>query len=573
MTWYFTNLKRFLDEQSEIAALVADVDWVKPIRWHIDSSQRLYLDADITVGDTVREVRLTYPNHFPHHPPLVLPRTDRSLWSEHQWSTGELCLEYGPDNWLPEYTGAMMLRSSYKLLSGEIPVGGVRGTVDSRHASTIGQELRARTVRLVVTRDLQSFFDAAQVGDVYEATHVFFNHDSTTIRMIVSASLGSKEHWRDPDITPALVQWGSEGKSLVRRLAADAAFPEVGDLDTFKTALGTDIPHDVLAILVLKGDETRAYRINPEANTVFKISVIPAEEETRRLDDDHDGLLKNKVAIIGCGSVGSKIAVTLARAGIRRFVLVDDDIFLPDNIVRNQLDWRQVGVHKADAVSDFIRLVAPQAVVTTRKMKLGGQEASESISTLLKTFEDCDLLIDATADPAVFNLLSAVPSIPLVWAEVFGGGFGGLIARYRPGVEPPPPYIRNAIENWFEEKAAQKPKPIRDYGAERDGKPLISDDADVSVIAAHASRFAIELLIGRDPSNFPWSVYAIGLAEGSVFTQPFQTFPIDLSNVKIEQTDIPMNPEEKKAALESISEIAAAYINEITAASKNSSSS
>ncbi len=52
------------------------------------------------------------------------------------------------------------------------------------------------------------------------------------------------------------------------------------------------------------------------------------------------------------------------------------------------------------------------------------------------------MVIDATAEPGVFNYLCAAVAIskkPMVWAEVFGGGFGGLIARYRPGGEPDPP--------------------------------------------------------------------------------------------------------------------------------------
>ena len=58
--------------------------------------------------------------------------------------------------------------------------------------------------------------------------------------------------------------------------------------------------------------------------------------------------------------------------------------------------------------------------------------------------------------------------------------------------------------------------------------PAIADDADVTVIAGNAARMAIDLLIPRDPSMFPHSVYLIGLAEGWIFDQPFETRPIDV---------------------------------------------
>ena len=65
------------------------------------------------------------------------------------------------------------------------------------------------------------------------------------------------------------------------------------------------------------------------------------------------------VALVGCGSMGSKIAVALARAGVGHFLLVDDDILLPENLVRHDLDWREIGTHKAASLSRRIQLVNP----------------------------------------------------------------------------------------------------------------------------------------------------------------------------------------------------------------------
>ena len=58
--------------------------------------------------------------------------------------------------------------------------------------------------------------------------------------------------------------------------------------------------------------------------------------------------------------------------------------------------------------------------------------------------------------------------------------------------------------------------------------PLIADDADVTVIASHCSRLAIDTLIGRAPSLFPHSVYLLGLASSWIFNAPFDTYPIDV---------------------------------------------
>ncbi|MBQ0746513.1 MAG: ThiF family adenylyltransferase [Marinobacter sp.] len=59
---------------------------------------------------------------------------------------------------------------------------------------------------------------------------------------------------------------------------------------------------------------------------------------------------KRKVAIIGCGSVGSRVAEQLALAGIDELVLVDPDRMAHDNIYRHVLGRSSVGKYKVEAL-------------------------------------------------------------------------------------------------------------------------------------------------------------------------------------------------------------------------------
>ena len=55
-------------------------------------------------------------------------------------------------------------------------------------------------------------------------------------------------------------------------------------------------------------------------------------------------MLRDKCAfILGCGSVGSLVALELARAGIGKFVLVDNDILEYHNLCRHQCSISEVG--------------------------------------------------------------------------------------------------------------------------------------------------------------------------------------------------------------------------------------
>jgi hypothetical protein len=185
---------------------------------------------------------------------------------------------------------------------------------------------------------------------------------------------------------------------------------------------------------------------------------------------------------------------------------------------------------------------------------LGGQESSGSIETLIESLGNSDLIIDCTADASVFNYLCAAVSVakkPLLWVEVFGGGFGGLIARSRPLLDPDPATMRRIVENWCQEQGKPLGAGAANYGATSDS-PLIADDADVAVIASHGARMGIDLLIPREPSAYLHSVYLIGLAKGWIFESALETYPIDVGSPKSPQTVDEPDAEEAAAELAKI---------------------
>jgi hypothetical protein len=258
----------------------------------------------------------------------------------------------------------------------------------------------------------------------------------------------------------------------------------------------------------------------------------------------------------------------MTRAGVSKWLLIDDDLLLPDNFVRNELDWRDAGSHKASALARRFEYINPRVDTKVWHTQLGTQTASESAETIMRLLGECDLIIDATASPNAFNIISAVVKAkkkPLIWAEVFGGGFGGLMARYRPGLEPPPPLMRRAIENWFWDQGAPPVRNVWSYETGTEDAPLIANDADVSAIAAHTARFAIDLL-ARPASSFPHSVYAIGLGVGSVFTEPFDTRPIVVGPPPVEQPLQALSEDETNAELTRLIDYLKQKTDEATAA-------
>lgn len=74
--------------------------------------------------------------------------------------------------------------------------------------------------------------------------------------------------------------------------------------------------------------------------------------------------MDNKCVVIsGCGSVGSCVALQLARSGVSRFVLIDTDCMEIHNVCRHQCSLKDVGRYKVDAVSERIRQINPSAEI------------------------------------------------------------------------------------------------------------------------------------------------------------------------------------------------------------------
>ena len=275
---------------------------------------------------------------------------------------------------------------------------------------------------------------------------------------------------------------------------------------------------------------------------------INSKEENPRLLPAFINLSTKTVGIVGLGSAGSKIAISLARTGVRNFLLVDDDVFLQENICRHELNWADVGQHKIDGIAHQLKLIAQDISVKCSPVKLSGQEATATVDSVLSQLGACDLIIDATADPCTLNQLSAVASQqlkPIVWLKVYPGGIGGMIARFRPNEDPDPQIARAAFHEYLEKLELPAIQETVDYTTvNNDGETIVASDADVTLIAANATRMALDILIKREPSDFPYSLYLIGLSRGWIFDQPFHTIPINLPEVQPAITESELSEDE-----------------------------
>ncbi len=92
------------------------------------------------------------------------------------------------------------------------------------------------------------------------------------------------------------------------------------------------------------------------------------ERVERLIGSDNLGkLAEKKVAVVGLGSGGGFVALSLAMSGVANFVLVDHDLLERGNIARHIADLRYVGQNKASAVADLILNRNPAARIELRE--------------------------------------------------------------------------------------------------------------------------------------------------------------------------------------------------------------
>lgn len=140
---------------------------------------------------------------------------------------------------------------------------------------------------------------------------------------------------------------------------------------------------------------------------------------------ESDIMLKKGAIILGCGSVGSLVALELARAGVGRFFLIDMDILGYHNICRHQCGIQDVGKYKTTAIKERILQINPTAQVYTEHRKI--QEVPFDVIT---PFCNSDTIIVGCADNREGDLyadtmLAKPYKMPFVsigcWERAFAG--------------------------------------------------------------------------------------------------------------------------------------------------------
>jgi hypothetical protein len=140
----------------------------------------------------------------------------------------------------------------------------------------------------------------------------------------------------------------------------------------------------------------------------------------RDRNNAYEDLSKVRVAIIGCGALGSAIAKLLAQAGVGSFVLVDPDVMKAHNTSRHVVGASGVGVSKVKALAGRLELDFPhQGPHKQLEARVEALTPNQWVE-----ISKCDLIVSAGIDLSGDSALAA----------------------WRIDLEMPPPHICTWVE-------------------------------------------------------------------------------------------------------------------------------
>ena len=163
--------------------------------------------------------------------------------------------------------------------------------------------------------------------------------------------------------------------------------------------------------------------------------TVPSREEILAALEKKQGrqatekLQAATVAICGLGGLGSNIAISLARSGIGKLILIDFDTVDITNLHRQQYKATQVGLPKAEALLEYLKEIAPYVEYEVYNEKVTAENAVrllQGADIVCEAFDRADaksMLVDV--------VLEQFPQKMLVAASGMAGFDSGNTIRTR----------------------------------------------------------------------------------------------------------------------------------------------
>lgn len=217
---------------------------------------------------------------------------------------------------------------------------------------------------------------------------------------------------------------------------------------------------------------------------------------------DFKSLADKRVTVLGCGSLGSHIAVRLAQAGVGDLLLIDPEILEAANVGRHVLGMSYLNASKAGALAYELGKRFPHM----RRVEGIPKSWEQLPKADLAKLKDSDLIISAVGEWGPEGILSdwqvqnpdEVPTIIYGWLEEHAAAAHALLVNEQPGC------LNCLLSN---DGNMTAPETEWETGNELQAEPACGSlyqpfgPMDLANAEAMISRMAVDTLLGRYTNN------------------------------------------------------------------------
>lgn len=228
----------------------------------------------------------------------------------------------------------------------------------------------------------------------------------------------------------------------------------------------------------------------------------------RRMSGVKETMGDGSIVHIGCGSVGSKIAMHLAKSGHDPFILVDNAVFSPHNAARHACvpPPEIPGIPKAALLTEEIRRMRLAAEPVVEDIVEICKGESTSVNPLRSNNR---LVIESTGSIAVRDMLASLPSGRLVGrllhAVLYGQGKIGVMAIEGPNRSP---NVNDLVLSLYDECvtdpelasvfSAKSSMHRQEVGQGCGSQTMVMPDTRISLFASGMAQRAMQILATND---------------------------------------------------------------------------
>ena len=243
----------------------------------------------------------------------------------------------------------------------------------------------------------------------------------------------------------------------------------------------------------------------PNKREYTVVRAFPLLTENRFLRTPRmEVLSEKKIAVVGCGSLGSKIAVNLAATGTNHFALLDPDVMGPENVVRHEVGYSGYGLPKILALRQRIYDVnqGTHGKVYALPYAFGAANVLVAVASVHQYLHDSDLVVDAAGVHGISRFLNDLCfdfGVPVITTTVTNGAWGGEIVRMIPGETA---CWLCWLAQYESQEPSTEPRPAPGIYTPGCNQPTFTGTTyEVGMVANLASWMAVETLLRKEPDR------------------------------------------------------------------------